>query len=1074
MKSRLLLILGLLLPTCLFGQLTGNHSQINLETNQFCGQHEALDYMQENHPERYNQYVLDRQALEQETQTGISQKGTLYTIPIVFHIIHNNGAENITQAQIDDALFILNRDFRKQNADVNNVVPQFFPIAADAEIQFEYATVAPDGTCFNGVTRTQSTHTSNTSQSGGEAQINAIIAGNDVYQGVWPHNKYLNVIVAKNLIQGAAGYTFLPNGSSQANASNMYYNSVFMLHNYTGSIGTSAVYSSRALTHEVGHWLNLSHTWGNGQIGTCGTDNVADTPQTNGSNGVCSLTKVSCDGNLDNVENYMDYSYCSKMFTAGQVSRMRTALTSTTGGRNNVWSTNNLQQTGVLPGASNCSLSILADPFSLCAGTSTSFEIIGVEGTISSYSWSFPGGTPSTSTAANPTVTYNTTGQYDVSVTFVQGGTPTTISQSDYINVIGSPTPVSLPIEEGFVGTTFPPAGWSVDNGGHSTTWSRATVGTAPTTGNSARLNFDPGANTTGNVDDLNTPVFSLDGFSTASLTFDVAYRPYSAYYYDKLEVLVSSGCGMPYEVVYSKEGTTLQTQPASASAYTNPTQWRNESIDLNAYLGSPAVSVKFRGISGYGQMVYIDNVNISGVASNIPPTPAMSANTDQVCAGSTVSYTDASTNNPTSWNWSFPGGTPATSTAQNPTVTYNTPGNYNVTLSATNAYGTTSETFSNAVTVNAIPTVSGTASPATICQGESSTISASGAASYTWSNGLGAGNSKVVSPSGTMTYQVTGTLNGCSNTSSVTVTVTPPVNVTATASQTKICEGQSTTIQATGGTTYSWSNGLGNASSHEVSPTTTTTYTVTGSNGNCSNTSSVTIVVDNAPVVNATASATVICPGDQVLLSATGASNYSWTPSTYLSNNIGASVAASPTESIVYTVTGTNSCGSDESSVSILVNDAPATPIISEDGVTLYIDLLSGQTATWYLGGNAVGTGDSYTALVNGNYTVVVTNNFGCTSQASKYVSTVGLSLNELDDLFEVYPNPTQGVTTISSSASIDMVVITDNIGRVVRQVTVGGENKLELDLSNLAAGTYQIQVKAGTFMKVAKIIVQ
>src|SRR5690554_3566658 len=144
MKSRLLLILGLLLPTWLFGQLTGNHSQINLETNQFCGQHEALNYMQENHPERFNQYVLDRQALEQETQTGISQKGTLYTIPIVFHIIHNNGSENISQAQIDDALFILNRDFRKQNADVNNVVSQFFPIAADAEIQFEYATVAPD------------------------------------------------------------------------------------------------------------------------------------------------------------------------------------------------------------------------------------------------------------------------------------------------------------------------------------------------------------------------------------------------------------------------------------------------------------------------------------------------------------------------------------------------------------------------------------------------------------------------------------------------------------------------------------------------------------------------------------------------------------------------------------------------------------------------------------------------------------------------------------------------------------------------------------------------------------------
>jgi hypothetical protein len=223
----------------------------------------------------------------------------------------------------------LNRDFRKQNADVNNVVAQFQAIAGDVEIEFALAKVAPNGACFNGITRTQSSSTN----TDGQAQVNLIVAGNNVYQGVWAHNKYLNIYVCKNLIDGAAGYTFLPSGNATASAQNMYYNGIFMLHDYTGSIGTSSVYTSRALTHEVGHWLNLSHVWGDGNIGTCGTDYVSDTPQTNGSNGVCTLTKTTCDGTLDNVENYMDYSYCSKMFTSGQVTRMRTAVTSSTAGR---------------------------------------------------------------------------------------------------------------------------------------------------------------------------------------------------------------------------------------------------------------------------------------------------------------------------------------------------------------------------------------------------------------------------------------------------------------------------------------------------------------------------------------------------------------------------------------------------------------------------------------------------------------------------------------------------------------------------------------------------------------------
>ena len=117
------------------------------------------------------------------------------------------------------------------------------------------ATKAPNGVCFKRDTRTASV-LSVQGEDGGD-QVNAIVSGNDVYNGSWPGNRYLNVFVCGD-IGGAAGYTYNP-GNWSANSMG---NGIWILHNYTGSIGTSSVGTSRALTHEVGHWLNLSHTWG--------------------------------------------------------------------------------------------------------------------------------------------------------------------------------------------------------------------------------------------------------------------------------------------------------------------------------------------------------------------------------------------------------------------------------------------------------------------------------------------------------------------------------------------------------------------------------------------------------------------------------------------------------------------------------------------------------------------------------------------------------------------------------------------------------------------------------------------
>lgn len=831
-----------------------------------CSQHVKMQEMQLKDPERFA--TVFRETINPKPKGSVSTTekatGVIYTIPVVFHILHNNGSENISDAQIADALAILNRDYRKLNADANSVQTPFQGMPTDAEINFVFATVAPNGACFSGITRTVNVLTNDGSD--GQAQVNAIIAGNNVYQGVWPHNRYLNIYVAAD-IGGAAGYTFLPNGTSAANATNMYYNGVFILDNYCGSIGTSSVLNSRALTHEVGHWLNLSHTWGDnnnpGNSASCSEDDhVQDTPLCIGVTS-CTLTSNTCDDTndpnnfsswttnvVDNVENYMDYSYCSKMFTPGQVTRMRTAIVSTVGGRNNVWTTANLNLVGGGPGTSLCALDFSASQTTMCEGTTVTYTANTSSG-IATYSWSFPGGTPSTSTAASPTVTYPTAGSYNasLSVTASSNGATYSKSKTAYITV-NSATTVSLPISEGFVGTTFPPAGWTILNTNNSATWARTTAaGKAPTATSSVRFaNYSINDATN---DELRLPKLDIVAYSSAQLTFDVAYAPYNASTYDGLEVWVSTDCGGTFTSVYSKSGTTLATTSATTGSFT-PTsaQWRTETIDLTSFVGNSSVWIAFRNLAGYGNNLYLDNINVTGV-SGTPPTPTASftSTATSVCAGQSVTYTSTSTGSPTSYSWSFPGGTPSTSTSASQVVTYATAGTYSVSLTATNAGGSNVANQTNYITVNAspaAPTITASGST-TFCQGGSVTLTSSASSGNTWSNGA-TGTTVSVSASGT--YTVTQTVASCPSPSSNSVSVTVNPNPTVSfGSLPLVCVYDSPITLTQGspsGGTYSGTGVSGNQFNPAVLGvgSTTITYSYTNSNG-CSGTAQTTATVD-------------------------------------------------------------------------------------------------------------------------------------------------------------------------------------------------------------------------------------
>ena len=182
-------------------------------------------------PVAYQQFLEEKLELK-KVENQISNNTAVrvvYRIPLVFHVLHNGGVENISRQQIEDAVSILNRDFRRQNADANTVQSTFSGMPADIEIEFELATKAPNGQCFSGITRTLSPLTN--SGANGANQVSAIIAGNDVYNSTWPGNKYLNIFVV-NDADGAAGYTTNPTNNTFSGI-NMR-NGIWVLHDYVG------------------------------------------------------------------------------------------------------------------------------------------------------------------------------------------------------------------------------------------------------------------------------------------------------------------------------------------------------------------------------------------------------------------------------------------------------------------------------------------------------------------------------------------------------------------------------------------------------------------------------------------------------------------------------------------------------------------------------------------------------------------------------------------------------------------------------------------------------------------------
>ena len=240
--------------------------------------------------------------VEQQRATGQS---VVVTIPVVFHVLYANSTENIADSEILEQLQTLNDDFRRLNSDADNIWSQ----AADTEIEFCLASFDPDGAPTNGILRVP---TSVSSFGSNNAMKFTAQGGSDA----WPASDYLNFWVC-NLGGGLLGYAQFPGGAAATDG-------VVCGYPFVGNNGPGAgIYNlGRTGTHEVGHWLDLRHIWGDGGCGV--DDGVSDTPESDASNFNCAIGHESC-GSVDMVQNYMDYSQdaCMNLFTAGQAVRMQ-------------------------------------------------------------------------------------------------------------------------------------------------------------------------------------------------------------------------------------------------------------------------------------------------------------------------------------------------------------------------------------------------------------------------------------------------------------------------------------------------------------------------------------------------------------------------------------------------------------------------------------------------------------------------------------------------------------------------------------------------------------------------------
>lgn len=920
------------------------------------------------------------------------------TIPTVVHVIYSSPQQNISDVQVFSQIQALNQDYRRQNPDQAFTPRQFKNLASDTGIEFCLANVDPQGRPTNGIHRVSFTGAPFTERVMNERVKPATI---------WDPNRYFNIWVCM-LANDVLGFATFPVSSGLSGVptqrTGASTDGVVITYQAFGTTGAAVApfNKGRTATHEVGHWLGLRHIWGDGP---CGVDDfVGDTPEASGPHFGCQTSAGGCRGSLAMVQNYMDYSEdaCMNLFTRDQKARMRTVL------KNSPRRGSLLESGACAPPMTPPNPAFASSIRQGCAPLAVSFDDRS-EGKDLSYQWSFPGGRPATSNSASPQVLYRDPGVYPVSLRVTNPAGSRSVTQEGFITVTSSGQ--MLPYLADFEPTVATQAAnFYLENPDNDHTWGiTERIGGGGQSARSLTMNqFDN--KLVNSADWFLLPILNFSGTSAPELSFDLSYAQYSDKFSDTLGVFVSTGCGTLFRAIYYKGGETLSTldgRPVTQPFTPDGTEWRKEKIDLRSLAGQPNVQIAFVTFNGNGNDIYLDNIRI-GAPLPPAPEPRFTVSVREACAEEPVRFADQSVGEVTGHLWSFPGGTPASSSEANPQVSYSEPGTYDVILSVMGPGGERSVTKTGIVSIRSAPPLVVTGDRE-ICEGESLEIMASGGRDYQWSLSgtvLSEGSTDRFSftPDADDVLTVVTSDGVCEARKIIPIRVMAVRPLTITPAAVEICPGEEVALEATGAESYEWSTAAAEPHSRSgslvVRPIETTSYTVKGVNEQgCQLSASVNVVVHESPEsMRVSAEKTQICPGESVKLFASGASSYRWSPTIGLNQSEGAQVLSSPDLTTTYRVEATNEFGCNVSrDITVEVTDFPEvmirslSPVICQ-GADVILQARGGQVYEWYPSALVQGQGSEVVGNpVEGQvFTVIGKTNAGCADTAQVYVDVL------------------------------------------------------------------------------------
>jgi PKD repeat protein len=947
MKLRGKLIMTMIILTCtgiVKAQHTKQFFQIKEQDVTTCASdilHQRMLVEDVEYKDRFErQTQVLRESIERQRDNA-TRSSTVYTIPIVVHVLHTGEpvgtGSNISDAQIQSAIDALNEDYRKvpgTNGDGAGV---------DIEMQFCLAARDPNGNPTNGINRVDASSVTNYANEGISIGQGSGASENTVKAlSRWDRDDYYNIWIVNEIEDndggaGIQGFAYFPSSSAAKDGAVILYNAF-------GTVGTLKSYTSlnRTATHEIGHAFFLYHTFqGNScSESNCATqgDQVCDTPPTTSNTG---CNSPACSG-TQQVENYMDYTHetCMDMFTQGQKDRMRNAL--------ETMRSSLITSLGCTP------------PNNLDAGI---VDIINPD----NYSCS---------TSISPEVELKNFGSNtltSVQIKYrVDGGAIQTYTYSGSLSS-GESEMVDLPTI-------------NVGTGQHS-----LEVYTQSPNGGTDGFQSNDDTTTDFEVVSGTTVTVSIevDNYGNET-TWDIQ---------DANGTVVASGGPFPSGAY----GTAFETDVCLS----------NECFDFTIYDSYGDGICCGYGFGGYqvtddsGAILAESGTDfeesettemcLGGGSSSNPPVAEFSAELTTACTNGWIQFNDLSTGNPSSWSWSFPGATPSSSTVQNPSVVYNTPGTKNVTLTVTNANGTDTETKSGYITISSPASLTTSVTDASCHNSSDGSIDLSisgGISPYIidWSSGQSTMDIDGLDE-GTYTVLVVDAA-GCQSNTAAYVDAPMPINVSNTTSTDASCSNDgSATVSPSGGSggyTYLWNDNQ-QQTGQTASALASGSYTVvvTDSEG-CQATTQITVDGGGDINVNNGSKTHVTCFGSSDG-TATVNPNGGASPYTYLWSDGQTTQTATGLSggSIGVTVTDASGCQQsrsffiqepDQLTVEVLAISDEACPGMENGAIDAEI---MGGTSPYTYHWNGAGLGQSLNPqnIAAGTYVLSVNDENGCTT---------------------------------------------------------------------------------------------